>query len=306
MTTYGDQVYQYGGVPVGGAMTTGNVFFVHSVRANKTGNNGKKPSTAFATLDEATNACTANKNDIVYIMPNHAETIATATTWVPDVAGVQYIGVGLGADAPELTFSATGSKISVTGGNNLFQNIRFVAGISAIVTGVDVVSVNHVTFDGCTWDYGSAGLDFLWALRLDTATHCKVQNCHFIAENATTGANSAISIDASNFLQIRNNTITGDYANSCIESATTEAASKAIIIKNNDLYNDDTGSTYGGGIALRCAATGAISKNMVAWLCKAGESQAAIDPGSCVMFENFVGIAADQYGSRSLIGTETT
>jgi hypothetical protein len=249
-----------GGVPVHGVMTTGNVFFVSSVTGSD-GNTGKKPTQAFATLDKATNACTANKNDIVYIMPNHAETIATATTWVPDVAGVQYIGV---------------------------------------------VSTNHVTFRGCTWDYGTNLFDFLWALRFDTATHCKVEKCHFIAENATAGANSAISIDASNFLVIKDNVITGDYANSCIESATTEAASLAIVIKNNDLYNDDTGSTYGGGIALRCAATGVIVKNMIAWLCKAGESQAAVDPGSCVMFENFVGIAADQYGSRSLIGTEST
>ena len=62
-----------GGVPVSGAFTTGKCWFVNS-EIGSDGNTGKKPTQAFATLDKATNMCTANKGDIVYIMPNHNET----------------------------------------------------------------------------------------------------------------------------------------------------------------------------------------------------------------------------------------
>jgi hypothetical protein len=306
MTTFSDQVYQYGGMPVGGEMTTGNVFFVSSVSGSD-GNTGTKPSQPFATLDKATNACTANNNDIVYIMPNHAESIAATTTWVPDVAGVKYIGIGLGADAPELTFTATGSKISFTGGNNLISNIRFIAGISAVALGVDVVSTNHVHFDRCVFEQGTtSGYDFVWSIRFDTANYCSVKNCNFIAEAAADGASSAISIDNSDYLVISNNAFSGDFANSAIESATTEAASTAIRITDNDIYNDDTTSTYGGGIALRCAATGVIARNMVGWLSKAAEGDIAIDPGSCLMFENYVCNAIDEYGVQTLIGAASS
>jgi hypothetical protein len=304
MSTTNDILYHMGGVPVHGEFTTGSVFFVDSV-AGSDGNTGKKPSQAFATLDKATNSCTANKNDIVYIMPNHAETISSSAIWVPDVAGVRYIGIGLGADAPELTFSATTSKIIVSGGNNLFQNIRFVAGVSAVVLGVDVTA-HHVTFDGCTWDFSTTAFDFVWMLACDSYDYLTVKNCRFIAENATAGADAAIRLDAADHCTITHNHFSGDFALAPIMSKTTDAAGKSLWITDNGIYNDDTGSTYGGGIALRCAFTGTIARNTIAWLCKDGESDTAIDPGSCLMFENYVATAIDEYGVATLIGTGTT
>lgn len=300
MTTFGDMVKQFGGAPVSGDFTTGNVFFVDSVNGNDTGHSGKTPSQAFATLDTATNACTANNHDIVYIMPNHAETISSATTWIPDVAGVQYIGIGVGADAPELTFSATSSQVAITGGNNVFRNIRFVAGVGNIVAGVSVVSTNHVTIDSCVWDYGTTAYEFVWGLSLDTANYVTVKNCRFIAELDTTGASSAIRLDACKFLTIQRNQFIGEYGKSAIESATTEAASTGIMILDNDIYNTDTAGTYGGGIALRCACTGIIARNMVGWLTGLGSAQPVIDPGSCMNFENYVCSLVDRYAVANL------
>lgn len=303
MTTFSDQVYQYGGMPVSGELTTGNVFFVSSTSARH--GNGKTPKYPVATLDEATNKCTANNGDIVYIMPNHAETIASATTWAPDVAGVKYIGIGVGADAPELTFSATGSSINASAGNNVFRNIRFIAGISAVVVGMTVTGT-HVTIEDCMWDFSTTAYDFVRMLDLYGADYAKVLRNHFIAENATAGSNEAIHIQGSDFIEIKDNLITGDFARTAIFSQATDAVSAAINIANNSIYNDDTGSTQGGLISLRAAHTGMIARNLGAWLCKDGDSDTAVDPGSCLMFENYIATAIDEYGVATLIGTAST
>lgn len=306
MTTHQDVLFHMGGVPVMGEVTTGDVYFVSSVTGSDSrSNSGKKPSRPFATLDKATNSCTANHGDIVYIMPNHAETIASSTTWVPDVAGVKYIGVGVGSDAPELTFSATGSTIAASAASNVFRNIRFIAGISAVTVGITVTG-SHVTIEDCTFDFSTTAYDFIRMLDLYGSDYAKVRWNKFIAENATAGSNEAIHIQGGDFMEIYGNTITGDFARSGLQSLATDAVAKALVVRDNNIYNDDTGSTFGGVIAFRAAHTGMIANNMGAWLCKAAESDTAIDPGSCLMFENYIATVIDQYGANSLIGTEST
>lgn len=303
MAEYGGY-YKINGIPqTGEELTTGNVYFVHSVTGSD-GNSGRDPKHPFATLDKATNSCTANKHDVVYIMPNHAETIASATSWVPDVAGVQYIGIGVGSDAPELTFSATASKINVTADNQTFKNIRFVAGISAIVEGVQVSTGDHCTFDGCTWDFSTTAYDFLVMLDIDDAHYTTVKNCRFIAENATAGSNMAIRLDASNYVKILNNSFSGDYAVAMINSASTDGASKSVEVLGNQMYNDDTASTA-GGIRFAVANTGIIADNRIAWL-NDDEGDKIIDPGSCLLMENYTCTAIDTYGVATLIGTASS
>jgi len=298
MSTTQDVAYHMGGVPVHGEFTTGSVFFVDSVNGSD-GNTGKKPSSAFATADKATNACTANKHNIVYFMPNHAETLSAATTWVPDVEGVQYIGVGMGADAPEFTFSATTSIMTIAG-NCTFRNLRFVAGVSAVVTACDVDG-NHVTFDNCTWDFSTTLFDFVTMIDVDAYDYLTVQNCRFIAENATAGAAQAIGIDDAHHVVIRNNIFTGDFSISVIANPSADAEGNGLMILDNYIYNDDTAAT-GGGILLENACTGLIANNTIAHL-NPDEGDGIIDPGSCIMAHNYVAEAIDKYGIDTLIGT---
>lgn len=80
MTTFADQVYQYGGMPVGvGGLPfppTGKAFFVDPA-VGSDGNSGKKPTEALDTLYKAHSLCTAGKNDVVYLMGD-GSTTATA------------------------------------------------------------------------------------------------------------------------------------------------------------------------------------------------------------------------------------
>src|SRR3990167_4421252 len=60
----------------------------------------------FSTIDNAINNCTASRGDVIMVMPGHAETVS-ATTIAMDVAGVNIVGLGVGALRPTLSFNAT-------------------------------------------------------------------------------------------------------------------------------------------------------------------------------------------------------
>jgi hypothetical protein len=142
-------------------------------------------------------------------------------------------------------------------------------------------------------------------LDIDDSHYTTVVNCQFIAENATTGANNAITIDASNFCRIEKNVITGDYAESAIHTASSDAVSKAIVIDGNQIYNDDTASTMGGGIHFPVANTGIISNNNIAHL-NDDEGDIIIDPGSCLLMNNLTCTKIDTYGIDTLVGTASS
>jgi hypothetical protein len=100
-------------------VTHGTVRYVDSVNGNA-GNSGLAPDQALVTIDAAINASSAG--DTIIVLEGHVETLADATSLVPDVAGLTIIGLGRGARRPTLTLSATGSNIPISGANVLLQN----------------------------------------------------------------------------------------------------------------------------------------------------------------------------------------
>ena len=72
MTTFGDQVKQFGGVPLGGGMLPllgrdATAFFVDPALGNDD-NSGLTPAQAMDTVTAAFNRCTADRGDVVYLM----------------------------------------------------------------------------------------------------------------------------------------------------------------------------------------------------------------------------------------------
>ena len=68
MTTFGDQLLQFGGVPVGMQFpTAGRTFYLDPTNGNDE-NLGTSPDKAFKTLTAAYAALTANQNDILYYL----------------------------------------------------------------------------------------------------------------------------------------------------------------------------------------------------------------------------------------------
>jgi len=137
MTTVGDLLYQLGGVPVNSEFTTGSIFFVDS-NTGSNSNDGKSPSTAFATLDFAIGNCTASKGDIIYVMPGHAE---TTTAIAADVAGITIIGIGRGRARPALTATTAATDlIDVTAANVCIKNMRLVGAASGVTSLISIAA----------------------------------------------------------------------------------------------------------------------------------------------------------------------
>ena len=82
--------------------------------AGDDGRAGKTKETSLATLEKAISLATASKNDIIYLLPGHAETISSAGGISLDKIGLRVINLGKGALAATFTFSATDATMTMT------------------------------------------------------------------------------------------------------------------------------------------------------------------------------------------------
>ena len=161
MTTFADQVQQFGGSPVGGLPYSwlmgpqSRVFFVSPYRTasatsgiGQDGNPGtfnKPMKTVAAALEE----CTAGRGDIIYVMANSnaaadtTEDISTTLTWDKD--GTHLIGlttpsiVSQRARFNQLS-TATGVSpmVNITADNCTFANLQFFQGVADATSLIDV------------------------------------------------------------------------------------------------------------------------------------------------------------------------
>ena len=294
--------YKINGIPIlGSEMTTGSIFFVDSATGSA-GYSGRDPKHPMATIDQAINLCTANKGDIIYVMPGHAETLGdNATSLVPDIAGISIIGLGSGSDMPEITFSGTSSSINVQAAAITFKNLRFIAGISAVAVGIDV-SADHFTMEGCMTDFTTSGFDFVIHCNIDAVDYATIKNNRFIAENATAGSNDGIRLDDTHHTKIIGNYISGDFPRAAIIGE--GAVGLSLLIADNYIYNDDTAAAS-NGIDLNVAFTGMIANNTIFSL-YATACATVIDPGSCGLSQNYISNKADQYAIATAVGAAST
>lgn len=115
----------------------GKVFYVDSNNGDDD-RSGKSPETCLATLDEAIGKCTANQGDLIYILPGHAETVATAAAIACDVAGISIVGLGEGADRPTFSFSAEDATMTVSAASIYIKNILIKPSIDSVVSPIVV------------------------------------------------------------------------------------------------------------------------------------------------------------------------
>jgi len=134
--------------------STGSIFFVDDSGTDAAGN-GRNPDNPVATIDYAVGLCTAGAGDVIYVMPGHAESVATSITM--DVAGVSIIGLGHGHSRPTLTTTAATDCITVTAADCRIENIIFaVPGIDAVTADINVAgarcSIVNTVHHGSTTD----------------------------------------------------------------------------------------------------------------------------------------------------------
>jgi hypothetical protein len=238
-------------------LTTGSRFWVDSVTGSNS-NSGTNPDSPVATLDYAIGLCTANKGDVIYVMPKHAESFAAADGFDADVAGIKIIGIGWGALRPTFTYTATGATAAVGAANVSIQGLRFVAGVSAVVVGLNVEAAG-VDFQirDCEWYWGgTTGFDFVGALNINVGAHrAIVEGCRFLAEPAVAGASTAIQlVGAVHNVVVRACEFMGDYSLACLSNITTLC--QGLMFLNNVVHNTDAAEPY---LEVVTGTTGVIS-----------------------------------------------
>lgn len=141
------------GVPVHTAHP-GKVFFVNNssvLAEGAIGGSDGNPGTyqkPFSTLDYAVGQCVAGRGDIIFIMPGHSESVASAGAIALDVSGIAVIGLGVGSLRPTFNFTATAATMTISAANISVKNCLFTGGIDAVVSPI-VVSAADVVIEGC-------------------------------------------------------------------------------------------------------------------------------------------------------------
>lgn len=148
------------GVPI--AMThPGRIYWVSNSTAQlpnqKGGSDGNDGSfnAPFATVDYAVSRCTANRGDIIFVKPGHAETFAAADGFALDVAGVAVIGLGTGTLMPTFTLSAAASDVNISAANCTLMNVRFVPSATDVVRAIQVTAANATIQNVVVLDAGA-------------------------------------------------------------------------------------------------------------------------------------------------------
>ena len=260
MTTFTDMVYTMGGVPLLPAgMTTGNVFFVHGGTGSDVATAGKTPAFPFATLDYAVGKCTDSKGDTIYLMPGHAENVATAC--VLDKIGVRVIGLGQGTLRPTLTITtATTATISITAANCWVENVLVVSNFLNIAAAITVGALaDGLTLKNVECRNTSVVLGAL--IQISIAAACAdvtIDGFKFI-EVAAAGltapaTNVILCAGAANRFTLVNSRI---YCfTTAAPVAVSAAASVDVTVENVRLLNNETGA--GLGIAFHNSTTGFV------------------------------------------------
>ncbi len=130
-------------------------------KAGSDGNRGTYDQ-PFGTLAYAISQCVANRGDIIFIKPGHAETI-TANTALPfNIAGVAIVGLGAGAMRPTFTFTtANSNRIPVSAANMSVRNCIFVGNFLSIATCFLLTTAPEFEVDSCAFRDTDATHGFL-------------------------------------------------------------------------------------------------------------------------------------------------
>jgi len=279
------------GVPVlgtGSITTTGKFFFVDSVTGSN-GNSGLDSKHPFATVDYAVGKCTANKGDVILVMPGHNEAITAATSLVVDVAGVTIMGLGQGRSRPTFDFDHVDGSIEMDAAGCRLSNVILRASVSAVVCGINV-DADDVTLDHLETTWEATGDDFKIIVDVDAVDYCTITDCKFFGELAVAGGVTSIRVDDSHNLIFQRNMMVG---NSAIMFNMAGALSQCCVITDNIMYNADT--TDDSCWELAVASTGIFARNTTGSLYATGVAN-ALDPGSMLCIENYAVNAIDEKG----------
>src|SRR5690606_16155543 len=124
--------------------------FVQSTNSNAgdSAGKGQTPDAPFATIDYAVGKCTANKGDLIIVLPGHAETVSAAGGLDLDVAGIRIVGIGNGRNRPTITVGGVvGAGITVDAANITLENVVITTSLDNVTLVLDVKAADFTLRD---------------------------------------------------------------------------------------------------------------------------------------------------------------
>lgn len=263
----------------------GKVFWVYNGTALATGQRGGSDGnrgtfdSPFSTIGGAFAQCSANRGDIIFLKPGHAETIANATAastlW--SVAGVAIIGLGNGTNRPTFTFTtANTATITVSAANVSVSNCVFTANFLSVATAITLTTAKWFTCQNCLFQDTAAATDFLNCITstgaANTVDGLAVLDSQWFGTGVTSVNSMVLIADANIDVTLnRNRAITERTADAPILLTVTTGASKNIEIGDNVVISKQTASTAGTVAKLSAASTGVVYRNFSGTLVTASD-----------------------------------
>ncbi len=241
----------------------GTNFYVSSVTGSATAD-GLTWGTALTTITLALAKCTANKGDVIWVGPGHAESFAAAAGIVINKAGVSIIGIGNGALQPTITLTtADTADIDVDAANVLIENIHFKSGFADIAACIDVNAIN-CTIRGCRFTEAANDQNFLICIlgALAAASNgLVVEDCYCIQDDAANTHFVSLPGTSKGDV-IRRNIIIGDFGTAAIGAAGVVVFGTVVdnVIYNAASDNDSCINLAGSGICMRNLCCGAAAQ----------------------------------------------
>lgn len=270
---------------VDNSVTTGNFFWVDSGKTTTGGDtvgHGRDPSEPFLSLNYAfaSGQVVANQGDIIYLMPGHAEVVASAGALDMDIEGVTVIGIGHGAAQPTITLTLNTADIDVDAANITIENVNFVAGAEDVAVCLDV-NADDFTCRRCRFTESATTLNFKICIQ-DAAAggsdRITVEDCYVLQpDSANTHFISLAGTGDGHIL--RRNILHGDWGTFCLGSG--GAVTNCVCVDNliNNVASDGDAC-----INFEATATGICMRN----LCGAGAAAASgITATAMAIAENY-------------------
>lgn len=233
----------------------GKVFYVDSVNGSDL-NSGRIPSKAFATLQAAINASTANKAEVIILLPGHAETLTTASAITVNKAGLRIVSAGIGSRRATFTFTtAVAASLNITASNVNIENCIFTCGIDAQTAMINVTG-SDVTFLGNDFNTNSGTVGaILGILTAATADRLTVINNRFLGAATNTGTTTTAQIQHEVGVDyvIKENYFTGKMTQAILNATT--------ILRGLIQANIFVVATGTKGISVAAASTPMIANN---------------------------------------------
>lgn len=238
-------------------------------RGGSDGNRGDFNS-PFSTLAGALLQCVANRGDIIFVKPGHAETISSATALAMNIAGVAVIGLGYGTNRPKFTLdTANTSTIGVSADNVSFQNCQFFANFLSIPACFTLTTAKELTVQNCYFRDTSSVLNFLNIVKstgaANTVDGLTFTDNQVVNLGVTTNNTTILSANTVDRLTIQRNYLKWAVQNdTAIAAIITAGIVTNAVITDNMCYRPNT--TTAGGSLINVGgttSTGIVAYNFV-------------------------------------------